>query len=71
MFAKGGGLLLDVPHVAPLSLHHGVSPHPHILHQATAACDEVHTIGKLTSEMVSHLLGSASKCASEGFTFLT
>ena len=70
MSAEWGRPLLDLPPVAPVPLHHGVSGHPHILHQAPAACDEVHNIGRFAGEVVPHLVGPASKSASEGFTFL-
>ena len=56
--------------MAPVPLHHGVSGHPHILHQAPAACDEVHNVRRLASEVVPHLVCSASKSACEGITFL-
>ena len=70
MSAKGGSLLLDLPPVAPVPLHHGIGGHPHILHQATAACNEIDNIGRLAGKVVPHLVGPASKCACEGFTFL-
>ena len=70
MSAEGGRPLLDLPPVAPVPLHHGVGGHPHILHQAPAACDEIHNIGRLASEVVPHFVRPASKSACEGFTFL-
>jgi hypothetical protein len=42
MSAEGGRPLLDLPPVAPVTLHHDVGDHPHIniLHEATDACDD-------------------------------
>ena len=56
--AKGSAALLDLTPMATVPLHHGVCCHSHVLGGAPMAGHQVHNIGGLACESVSHLVSS-------------